>query len=74
MLFRVDAVQHRLASYIAQEIRNSYGIPLEIDGMRIHHLDELTLKNVIIRDQAKDTIIQANEVTAHISADKSAEV
>ena len=60
LLFRVDAVQHRLALYVANEIKNSYGIPLEIEGMKIHHLDELTLKNVIIRDQSKDTIIQAS--------------
>lgn len=72
LLFRVDAVQHRLALYVANEIKNSYGIPLEIEGMKIHHLDELTLKNVIIRDQSKDTIIQANEVTAHISPSKLA--
>lgn len=67
LLLRIDAVQHRLGEHIANEIRNMYGIPVNIDGVRIRHLDEIILKGLLVTEPEGDTILFAKEGTAHIS-------
>lgn len=52
---------------MTEEIKKAYNIPLEMEMLRIRNLGELTLSNVTIRDLKNDTIVHAEEVTAHIS-------
>lgn len=67
LLLRIDAVQHRLGERIANEIKDAYGIPVEIDRIRIRHLDEIILKGLLVKSYEGDTVVYAREGTAHIS-------
>lgn len=67
LLLRLDAVQHRLGEYVANELRSAYGIPLRIGGIRIRHLDEIIIKDILLTDSEGDTIMHSKEGTAHIS-------
>lgn len=67
LLFRIDAIQRRLALYVTEEIKKAYNIPLEMDMLKIRNLGEFSLSNVTIRDLKNDTIVHAGEITAHIS-------
>lgn len=64
---RLDAVQRRLAVYIAESIVSEYSIPIDIQRLEVRNLDELLLKEVVIKGTDGDTIINAAEATAHIS-------
>lgn len=52
---------------IANEIKDAYGIPVKIDGIRIRHLDEIILKGLLVTNHEGDTIVYAKEGSAHIS-------
>ena len=73
LLFRVEAVQHGIASYLTYEIRKAYGIPLSIEKLRVRNLDEVILKGILIKDLNNDTIVYTSEATAHITPYKLAE-
>ena len=64
---RFDAMQRRLAAYITESIVSEYSIPISIQRLEVRNLDELLLKEVVIKDNNGDTIIYAAEATAHIS-------
>lgn len=64
---RLDALQRRLAAYIAESIVSEYNIPISIQRLEVRNLDELLLKEVAIKGNDGDTIINAAEATAHIS-------
>ena len=67
ILLRFDAIQHRIAAFISEEIKNTYEIPINIGAVRISRLNELEIKEILIHDQQGDTIICADRATAHIS-------
>lgn len=67
LLLRLDAVQHRLGEYVADELRSAYGIPLKIGGLRIRHFDEIIIKDILLTEPEGDTIMHSEEGTAHIS-------
>lgn len=60
-------MQRRLAAYIAESIVSEYNIPISIQRLEVRNLDELLLKEVAIKGNDGDTIINAAEATAHIS-------
>ena len=70
MSLRLDYVQKRLASLITKEIENILETPISIGSLRVIHLDEVVLKDIVVRDQAQDTILCAEMATAHISPHK----
>lgn len=67
LLFRVNAVQHWLALRLTEGIEKQYAIPLEMSNLRVRYLSEIGLSGLVIKDQNNDTIIYAQEATAHIS-------
>ena len=67
ILLRFDAIQHRIASFISEKINESYEIPIKVDAIRISRLNEILLKDILIKDQKGDTILWAEKATAHIS-------
>ena len=67
LLLRIDVVQRRLGEYVAEELKSTYGIPLKIGGIRIRHLDEIIIKDILVTSPEGDTILHSNEGTAHIS-------
>ena len=48
MSLRLDVVQRRLASYVADEIEEGLGIPVEIGSIEICGFNDLRLKKVLI--------------------------
>ena len=66
MSLRLDVVQRRLASYVAGEVAESYGIPIEIGAIEVRSLNDLRLKQVVVRDLSGDTLIYANEARAYL--------
>lgn len=71
LLLRLDSIQSRLGNYVAQEIEKAYDIPIRIGGLRIRHLDEITIRDLLIKSHEGDTIIHTAEGTAHISPFKA---
>ncbi len=67
MSLRLDSVQKRLASFITGEIETALEAPIEIQGIKVIHLDEVILNGILLRDQVGDTILYAEKATAHIS-------
>ena len=66
MSLRLDVVQRRLASYVADEIEEGYGIPMEIEAIEVRSLNDLRLKKVLVRDLVGDTMIYADEARAYM--------
>lgn len=70
MSLRLDTVQQKLASAITKEIETLLEVPTSIGGIRVIHLDEIILKEIVVRDLSGDTALYAENVTAHISPEK----
>ena len=66
MSLRLDVVQRRLASYVADEIEEGLGIPVEIGSIEICGFNDLRLKKVLISDLAGDSMIYADEARAYL--------
>ena len=66
MSLRLDVVQRRLASFVADGIEESYGIPIEIGAIEVRGFNDLRLKNILVRDLSGDTMICANEARAYL--------
>lgn len=67
ILLRFDAIQQRTASFISEKVNEVYEIPIKVDAIRISKLNEIVLKNILVKDQEGDTILCAEMATAHIS-------
>lgn len=70
MALRLDFVQRRLAAFIADEIEDAYGIPIEIEAVEVRSLNDLRLKKVFIRDLAGDSLIYVDEARAYLQTMK----
>ena len=70
MALRLDFVQRRLAAFIADEIEDTYGIPIEIEAVEVHSLNDLRLKKVFIRDLAGDSLLYVDEARAYMQTMK----
>lgn len=67
ILLRFDAIQQRIALFISEKINEVYEIPIEVNALRISKLNEIILKEILVKDQKGDTILCAEMATAHIS-------
>ena len=67
MSLRLDSVQKYLASAITKELGTILETPIEIGSLKITHLDEVQLKKITLSDGSGDTILFAENATAHIS-------
>ena len=67
MSLRLDTVQQKLASAITKEIETLLEVPISIGGIRVIHLDEIILKEIVVRDLSGDTALYAENVTANFS-------
>lgn len=63
---KLDASQRWLAAFVSEELEKQLGIPAYIDKLQIQNLDEVTLENILVLDQQKDTLIYAKRATANI--------
>ena len=70
MSLRLDAVQRGLAAFVADEIEESYGIPIEIEAVEVRSLNDLRLKRVFIRDLAGDSMIYVDEARAYLQTSR----
>lgn len=63
---RLDAVKHRVASFVSAEISGSYGIPIDVEEVEVRSFNDVRLKNVMLRGLAGDTIVRADEARAYL--------
>ena len=63
---RLGYVKSRLASYVSGEIAGKYGVPLDVEEVEVRSLNDMRLRNVVLRDIDGDTIVYANEVRAYL--------
>ncbi len=63
---RLDAVKHRLASYVSAEITDIYGIPLDVKEVEVRSLNDVRLKSVTLLGLAGDTIVCADEARVYL--------
>ena len=66
MTLRFDTVQYRLATLVSEEIEKLFGIPLEVEDIEVRSLNEVRLKNLLLKDLSGDTMVHANEVQAYL--------
>ena len=64
---RLDIVQQRLARIVTSEIEEILEIPVSAGALGISNIDELILKDIVLRDNSGDTVLTAEKIVAHIS-------
>lgn len=55
-ILRFDAVQHRLASFVSNKLKNSIDIPFEAAAIDVCFPNKLTIDSILVKDTAGDTI------------------
>lgn len=66
-ILRTDAVKHWLGSYIAESIRESIQLPIEIEVAEVTGFNGINLSNVTIYDLEGDTLLYAAEGNVNLS-------
>ena len=64
---KLDSVQKYLATAITNELGTLLETPIEIGSLKVTNFDEVQLKKITLGDFSGDTIIFAENATAHIS-------
>ena len=63
---RLGYVKSQLASYVSAEITGKYGVPLDVDEVEVRGLNDVRLRNVVLRDIDGDTIVSAIEARVYL--------
>ena len=66
MSMRLGYVKSQLASYVSAEITGKYGVPLDVDEVEVRGLNDVRLRNVVLRDIDGDTIVSAIEARVYL--------
>ena len=64
---KIDSVQKYLATAITNELETLLETPIEIGSLKVTNFDEVQLKKITLGNFSGDTIIFAENATAHIS-------
>lgn len=67
LLLRIDTIQQFVASRVSESIREFGKLPLEIGSVRIRHLNKIEINDILLNDQAGDTIANVKKLTLHVS-------
>ncbi len=66
IFFSIPAVQTYIAKKVTTSINDTYGTAIAVDKVRIKYNGQVALKEVLIRDHHKDTLIAAHVVETSI--------
>lgn len=64
--FRSNRVQTRLAGWMAAELSDAFNTRISVEGVDFSFFNQLVLENVLIEDQAQDTLIFVPGLKAQI--------
>lgn len=67
MSLRLDTVQRELATIVANEVGAILETPIHAGSLRISNIDEIGISDIALLSPQGDTIIIAENITAHIS-------
>ena len=62
----LPVVQTKIANYLTESINEDYGTDINVERVEINIFGGVQLKNVMIRDKKKDTLIAANRIATSI--------
>lgn len=66
MSMRLGFVKSRIASYASAEITGKFGIPLDVAEVEVRGLNDVRLRNVVLRGIDGDTIVCAEEARVYL--------
>jgi len=67
LLLSIPAVQQKVADYAVGKLKETLKTELAIDEVRLKLFNKVSLKGIYIEDQAKDTLIYAQNLEARLS-------
>ena len=67
LLLSIPAVQQKVADYAVGKLKETLKTELAIDEVRLKRFNKVSLKGIYIEDQAKDTLIYAQNLEARLS-------
>ncbi|MGB1309521.1 MAG: translocation/assembly module TamB, partial [Oceanihabitans sp.] len=66
LVFSIPAVQTRLGKYVTNWVNSEYGTNININRVGLQFNGDVELKEILIRDYKKDTLISAKELNTSI--------
>ena len=63
---RLAFVKSRIASYASSEITGKLGVPLDVEEVEVRGLNDVRLRNVVLRGVEEDTIVYVQEARAYL--------
>lgn len=66
MLLKLDAIQHRAATYLTDWLANN-DLPIEVGAIQVEQMNKIVIQDLIVTGQDGDTAVSIPNITTHLS-------